>query len=144
MTRSNLSSLALIATSLTALACGGGGRPAPTTPAEAPPAPTIDADYADALADALVAVLATMAQITTASDCQVMGSQLGALFDRSASLFEQTRAVEDDPEGARLVKAAMDLRAKRVEPLVLAMGPGLVRCRDDASVVAAMARMPTL
>ena len=132
-----------IAASLAA-GCGGSAKPAPATPDNRDQPAPIDAAYAEQLADALIEVLGTMAQISLATDCQQMGTQLGALFDRSEPLIAQTRQLDDDPESARLVRAAMDARAEQVAPLVEAMGPGLVRCRQDASVVAAMARMPTL
>lgn len=127
-----------------ALGCGRSTPPAqPPSPPPAEPAP-LDEAGAAALADELVAVLSDMATITGLADCQAMGTQLGALFDRSAPVFVRARALDDDPESARRVKAAMDARAPAVAPLVDAMGPGLVRCRDDASVMAAMERMPTL
>lgn len=126
---------------IVALGCGGRSAPATAPP---PPAPApLEPAAAEALADSLVEVLAEMAQITASTDCQIMGTQLGALFDRAAPLVAEIRALDEDPESARRMKAAMDARAPRVGPLVEAMEPGLVRCRQDASVLDAMARMPT-
>ncbi|MBK9036780.1 MAG: hypothetical protein IPL61_36945 [Myxococcales bacterium] len=130
-------------------ACGG-SAPAPAAPsstppeAEAEPAPAVDPQVAAEVADAFVEVLATMAQITTGPSCPAMGEELRGLFDRSAELFDHARALARDPEASKLLVAAMEARAAEVAPLIEAMGPGLVRCREDATVQDAMARMPTL
>lgn len=128
-------------------ACGGGtaAKPAPHQPAPEPePAPTVDAAGAAEVADAFVEVLAMMVQISGGYDCKAMGTSLGQLFDRSQPLFDQTLKLAHDPASSKLLVAAMNARSAEVDPLVEAMGPGLVRCRDEASVVDAMERMPTL
>lgn len=127
-------------------ACGGGQAPppaSPTPPAPAPP-PAMDEAGAAEVADAFVEVLATMVQISQGDDCKAMGTSLGQLFDRSQPLFDQALTLAHDPASSKLLVAAMNARAAEVEPLVEAMGPGLVRCKDEPSVVDAMERMPTL
>ncbi|MBL8624596.1 MAG: hypothetical protein JNK64_25025 [Myxococcales bacterium] len=128
-------------------ACGGGGKaPPPASPTPPAPAPTPAVDEAGAaeVADAFVEVLATMVQISQGYDCKAMGTSLGQLFDRSQPLFDQTLTLAHDPESSKLLVAAMNARAAEVDPLVEAMGPGLVRCKDEPSVMDAMERMPTL
>jgi hypothetical protein len=129
------------------VACGGGSKP-PTTPPPAEPAPepapTVDAAGAAEVADAFVEVLATMVQISQGYDCKAMGTSLGQLFDRSQPLFDQALTLAHDAGSSKLLVAAMNARAAEVDPLVEAMGPGLVRCKDEPSVVDAMERMPTL
>lgn len=127
-------------------ACGGGQAPPPASPPPpaSEPAPTVDAAGAAEVADAFVEVLATMVQISQGYDCKAMGTSLGQLFDRSQPLFDQALTLAHDPESSKLLVAAMNARAAEVEPLVEAMGPGLVRCKDEPSVVDAMERMPTL
>lgn len=127
-------------------ACGGGQAPppaSPTPPAPAPP-PAMDEAGAAEVADAFVEVLATMVQISRGDDCKAMGTSLGQLFDRSQPLFDQALTLAHDPESSKLLVAAMNARSAEVEPLVEAMGPGLVRCKDEPAVVDAMERMPTL
>lgn len=128
-------------------ACGGGSKPATTAPPAplAPePAPGVDEAGAAEVADAFVEVLATMVQISQGYDCKAMGTSLGQLFDRSQPLFDQALTLAHDPESSKLLVAAMNARSAEVGPLVEAMGPGLVRCKDEPSVVDAMERMPTL
>lgn len=134
---------------LVTAACGGGGRTAPpTTPTpadrEPEPPPAVDEAGAAEVADAFVEVLATMVQISQGDDCKAMGTSLGQLFDRSQPLFDQALTLAHEPESSKLLVAAMNARAAEVEPMVRAMGPGLVRCKDEPSVVDAMERMPTL
>lgn len=128
-------------------ACGPSSKsppPAsPATPAPAP-APAVDEAGAAEVADAFIEVLATMVQISQGDDCKAMGTSLGQLFDRSQPLFDQALTLAHDPESSKLLVTAMNARAAEVEPLVRAMGPGLVRCKDEPSVVDAMERMPTL
>lgn len=127
-------------------ACGGGKAPPPASPAApAPePPPAVDEAGAAEVADAFVEVLATMVQISQGYDCKAMGTSLEQLFDRSQPLFDQALTLAHDPESSKLLVAAMNARAAEVDPLVEAMGPGLVRCKDEPSVVDAMERMPTL
>lgn len=132
---------------LVTAACGGGGRTAPPVapaPEEPEPAPAVDEAGAAEVADAFVEVLATMVQISQGDDCKAMGTSLEQLFDRSQPLFDQALTLAHDPESSKLLVAAMNARAAEVDPLVEAMGPGLVRCKDEPSVVDAMERMPTL
>jgi len=137
----------LLAVAVLALAACGGSSSSPRTPQATPapePAPAVTDEVAAEVADAFVEVLATMVAISREPACPQMGAGLSALFDRSQELFEQSAALAADPEAAKLLVAAMDARAAEVAPLIEAMGPGLVRCREDASVVEAMGRMPTM
>ncbi len=132
---------------LLALAACGGAQPAPTPPANPPaddPAPAVDEAGAAEVADAFVEVLATMVQISQGDDCKAMGTSLQTLFARSQPLFDQALTLAHDPASSKLLVAAMNARAAEVDPLVEAMGPGLVRCKDEPAVVDAMERMPTL
>lgn len=129
------------------VACGGGSKPATTPPPAEPaaePTATVDAAGAAEVADAFVEVLATMVQISRGDDCKAMGTSLDQLFDRSQPLFDHALTLAHDPASSKLLVAAMNARAAEVEPLVEAMGPGLVRCKGEPSVVDAMERMPTL
>ncbi|MBP6843099.1 MAG: hypothetical protein KA201_05120, partial [Kofleriaceae bacterium] len=129
------------------VACGGGSKPPTTAPPAQPapePTPTVDEAGAAEVADAFVEVLATMVQISQGDDCKAMGTSLGQLFDRSQPLFDQALTLAHDPASSKLLVAAMNARSAEVDPLVEAMGPGLVRCKDEPSVVDAMERMPTL
>jgi hypothetical protein len=137
---------ALLVIALALAACGGSSS-SPRTPPATPdpePGPAVTDEVAAEVADAFVEVLATMVAISREPACPQMGAGLSALFDRSQELFEQSAALAADPEAAKLLVAAMDARAAEVAPLIEAMGPGLVRCREDASVVEAMGRMPTM
>jgi hypothetical protein len=140
---------ALIATVVIVAACGGKARPASTapaaeTPAAEPAAPVVDRALLGEIADGLVDVLATMASITEgATDCAGMAAQLGALFDKSAPLFELARAQGADAAAAPVLTAEMDARADRVQPLVDRISAGLARCQMDPAVGKVIERMPT-
>jgi hypothetical protein len=128
-------------------ACGASQRPTAPPPEDAAtprPTPAIDDATAAEFADAFMDVLTTMVQISRTDDCPTMGAQLRDLFERSQPLFDQTITLAADPDAAKRIATAMDARASKVSPLVDAMGPGLVRCREDPTVQDAMARMPTL
>lgn len=125
-------------------ACGGGkAKPAPA-PAPEPAAPAVDRALLVEIAAGLEDVLATMAAIAEgAADCPAMAAQLGELFDKSAPLFELAKTQDADPEAGPLLRAELDGRAPRVQPLVERIGKGLGRCQMDAGVAAAMEKMPT-
>ncbi len=125
-------------------ACGGAGKAPPPAEPTPPPAPVLDEAGAAEVAAAFVGVLAAMVEISRGDDCKQMGTQLGALFDRSQPRFDQALTLAHDPGAAKLLVAAMNARAAEVDPLVEAMGPGLVRCKDEPAVQDAMERMPTL
>lgn len=136
---------AVLAALVVLAACGGSSSSrAPAAQPEPERTPAVTDEVAAEVADAFVEVLATMVAISREPACPQMGAGLGALFDRSRELFEQANALAADPEAAKLLVAAMDARAAEVAPLIDAMGAGLVRCREDASVVEAMGRMPTM
>lgn len=126
-----------------ALACGGGKQPAPAQPEEPAP-PAVDRAMLVEIAAGLEDVLATMAAIAEgAPDCPAMAAQLTSLFDKSAPLFELAKTQDADPEAGPLLRAELDGRAARVQPLVERIGEGLGRCQMDAGVAAAMEKMPT-
>lgn len=136
---------AALALALAVAACGGSSSSrAPAAQPEPERVPAVTDEVAAEVADAFVEVLATMVAISREPECPRMGAGLAALFDRSRELFDQASGLAADPEAAKLLVAAMDARAAEVAPLIEAMGAGLVRCREDASVVEAMARMPTM
>jgi hypothetical protein len=129
------------------VACGGSSKPAPAGPAttaEPATAPAVDRALLAEIADGLVEMLATMAVITEgAADCPAMATQLGALFDKSAPLFDLARSQDANPEAKPVLTAEMDGRATQVQPLVDRISAGLARCQMDADVAKAIERMPT-
>jgi len=133
----------VIALLLALAACGGKARPAPA-PAAEPGPPPVDRAMLVEIAVGLEDVLTTMAAIAEgAADCPAMAAQLTELFDKSAPLFELAKTQDADPEAGPILRAELDARAPRVQPLVERIGKGLARCQMDAGVAAAMERMPT-